>query len=165
MTVSLRVVSCLLFEQLADRTIVVKYFLLGNPLIYWGSTASLGVFALIVAFYLVRWQRGYNDLSQYPVFPWVIADYSSDALDLSSATTFRDLSKPVGALDEKRLQFFLERFDTMTADPDIPPFHYGSHYSSAGTVLFYLIRLEPFTAMNRALQVSRWNIGMGMISH
>ena len=87
------------------------------------------------------------------MFPWVIADYTSEALDLSSPSTFRDLSKPVGALDEKRLQFFLERYDTLTADPDIPPFHYGSHYSSAGTVLFYLIRLEPFTAMNRALQV------------
>lgn len=97
--------------------------------------------------------RTYNDLSQYPVFPWVIADYTSEALDLSSPSTFRDLSKPVGALDEKRLQFFMERYDTLTADPDIPPFHYGSHYSSAGTVLFYLIRLEPFTAMNRALQV------------
>ncbi|KAK9837038.1 hypothetical protein WJX84_000368 [Apatococcus fuscideae] len=97
--------------------------------------------------------RTYNDLSQYPVFPWVIADYTSEALDLSSPATFRDLSKPVGALDEKRLQFFLERFDTLTADPDsLPPFHYGSHYSSAGTVLFYLVRLEPFTAMNRALQ-------------
>lgn len=99
--------------------------------------------------------RSYNDLSQYPVFPWVLADYTSPALDLSSPSSFRDLSKPVGALDEKRRQFFLDRFDTMTADPDIPPFHYGSHYSSAGTVLFYLIRLEPFTAMNRALQVGR----------
>ena len=54
--------------------------------------------------------RTYNDLSQYPVFPWVIADYTSEALDLSSP---------------------------------------------ARTVLFYLIRLEPFTAMNRALQVGQ----------
>jgi dolichyl-phosphate-mannose-protein mannosyltransferase len=62
---------------------VVKYFLLGNPFVYWGSTASLGVFGLIVAWYLVRWQRGYNDLKQseidqihysgiYPVIGWVL---------------------------------------------------------------------------------------------
>lgn len=38
-------------------------------------------------------------------------------------------------------------------DPDIPPFHYGSHYSSAAIVLYYLIRLEPFTRLNRNLQV------------
>lgn len=35
----------------------------------------------------------------------------------------------------------------------MPPFHYGSHYSAAGVVLFYLIRLEPFTRLNRNLQV------------
>jgi len=42
---------------------VVKYFLLGNPIVYWASTASLGLFGLLVLFYLVRWQRGYNDLT------------------------------------------------------------------------------------------------------
>lgn len=30
---------------------------------------------------------------------------------------------------------------TVQADPDVPPFHYGTHYSAAGVVLFYLIRL------------------------
>ena len=38
------------------------------------------------------------------------------------------------------------------ADPDVPPFMYGSHYSSAGAVLFYLIRLEPFSGLARTLQ-------------
>jgi hypothetical protein len=38
------------------------------------------------------------------------------------------------------------------ADPDIPAFHYGSHYSAAGVVLFYLLRLEPFTGLARTLQ-------------
>ena len=41
----------------------------------------------------------------------------------------------------------------MQAESDVPPFHYGSHYSAAGVVLFYLIRLEPFTRLNRNLQV------------
>ncbi|KEZ43084.1 Dolichyl-phosphate-mannose--protein mannosyltransferase 2 [Scedosporium apiospermum] len=62
---------------------VVKYFLLGNPLVYWGSTASLGVFGLVVAWYLIRWQRGYKELSLkdidhihyagiYPIIGWVL---------------------------------------------------------------------------------------------
>lgn len=42
---------------------VVKYFLLGNPIVYWGSTASLVVFPLVLFFYLLRWQRGYEDLT------------------------------------------------------------------------------------------------------
>ncbi|ETI24608.1 hypothetical protein G647_03977 [Cladophialophora carrionii CBS 160.54] len=60
---------------------VTKYFLLGNPIVYWGSTASLGITGLIVAWYLIRWQRGYRELSQvdidqihysgiYPVIGW-----------------------------------------------------------------------------------------------
>lgn len=54
--------------------------------------------------------RSYNDLTQYPVFPWVLADYTSETLDLKKSSTFRDLSKPVGALDPKRFEvvyFFL----------------------------------------------------------
>lgn len=48
--------------------------------------------------------RSYNDITQYPVFPWVLADYTSETLDLKKSATFRDLSKPVGALDPKRLE-------------------------------------------------------------
>lgn len=48
--------------------------------------------------------RSYNDLTQYPVFPWVLADYTSETLDYNKSSTFRDLSKPVGALDPKRFE-------------------------------------------------------------
>ena len=46
--------------------------------------------------------RSYNDLMQYPVFPWVLADYSSEDLDLTNPKTFRDLTKPMGAQTESR---------------------------------------------------------------
>ncbi len=39
--------------------------------------------------------RTYQDLNQYPVFPWVISDYESEKLDLNSPTTYRDLSKVI----------------------------------------------------------------------
>lgn len=110
--------------------------------------------------YMLQWQRGLlsnyqyllhlnnladrscNDLSQYPVFPWVLHDYSSAQLgesaqlpaierrepfpkklflsvngnrlflsDLTNADTFRDLSKPVGALNKERLERLLVRTD------------------------------------------------------
>ncbi|KAJ6970047.1 hypothetical protein NC653_034577 [Populus alba x Populus x berolinensis] len=35
---------------------------------------------------------------------------------------------------------------------EVPKFHYGSHYSSAGIVLFYLLRLPPFSVENQKLQ-------------
>lgn len=40
--------------------------------------------------------RGYSDLTQYPVFPWILADYGSETLDLSDPKTFRKLEKPMG---------------------------------------------------------------------
>uniref|UniRef100_A0A8C2F340 Neutral sphingomyelinase (N-SMase) activation associated factor n=1 Tax=Cyprinus carpio TaxID=7962 RepID=A0A8C2F340_CYPCA len=107
--------------------------------------------------YMLQWQRGHisnyqyllhlnnladrsvNDLSQYPVFPWVISDYSSTQLDLLNPASFRDLSKPIGALNTERLERLLERYRDM---PE-PHFMYGSHYSSPGYVLFYLVRVAP----------------------
>lgn len=37
--------------------------------------------------------RTFNDLNQYPVFPWVITNYDSEELDLTLPSNFRDLSK------------------------------------------------------------------------
>lgn len=65
-------------------------------------------------------------------------------MDLHSPAIYRDLSKPIGALNEKRLAQFIERFQNFE-DQKIPPFHYGTHYSNAGAVLHYLMRIEPFT--------------------
>ncbi|CAL1532355.1 unnamed protein product [Lymnaea stagnalis] len=83
--------------------------------------------------------RSFNDLTQYPVMPWVIQDYTSDTLDLDNEDSYRDLSKPIGALNSDRLDRIKERL------PDIPEpkFLYGSHYSTPGYVLFYLARIAP----------------------
>lgn len=67
----------------ASANAAVKYFLLGNPAVYWGSTASLGVLALLVVFYAIRWQRGFDDLRPsdidhihysaiYPLIGWFL---------------------------------------------------------------------------------------------
>ena len=37
--------------------------------------------------------RSANDLNQYPIFPWVIRDYTSAHLDLNDSNAYRDLSK------------------------------------------------------------------------
>lgn len=83
--------------------------------------------------------RSFNDLTQYPVFPWVIIDYTSETLDLDDPSIYRDLSKPIGALNSGRLKQLLERFKDM---PE-PRFLYGSHYMAPGFVLFYLARQFP----------------------
>ncbi|XP_025263556.1 protein FAN isoform X2 [Camponotus floridanus] len=105
----------------------------------------------------MRWQNGYisnydyilyvnsladrtfHDLTQYPIFPWIIQDYTSTTLDLNDTNVYRDLSKPIGALNPSRLEKLKERYLEMSD----PKFLYGSHYSAPGFVLFYLVRKYP----------------------
>ncbi|KAH8057205.1 hypothetical protein JL722_6849 [Aureococcus anophagefferens] len=165
--------------------------------------------------------RSYNDLAQYFVFPWIIADYGGatavpgelrSALGMEPAAAPREpgaraprparesedrvadadppsdddddvrldandsdddddggepapraprrrdrrpRARPVGALEPERLRAFVERYrssDAMGADGDAARFMYGSHYSSAGVVLHFLVRLEPFTSLALELQ-------------
>ncbi|ROV87817.1 hypothetical protein VSDG_09592 [Cytospora chrysosperma] len=95
--------------------------------------------------------RTFNDLTQYPVFPWVIADYTSDELDLTKPSSFRDLSKPMGAQTVSRQTDYMLRYSNLMEVGEIP-FHYGTHYSSAMVVASYLIRLPPFVQSYILLQ-------------
>lgn len=88
--------------------------------------------------------RTYNDLNQYPIFPWIITNYESDHFDLSISSNYRDLSKPIGAINSTRRSFYQDRYSSWDV-PGIPPFHYGTHYSTAAFVLNWLVRVEPFT--------------------
>jgi hypothetical protein len=106
----------------------------------------------------------------------VIADYDSDELDFSDPATFRDLSKPMGAIGERRAMEFQERFEVLRSMNEMPmqddfllddggdsaamapPFHYGAHYSCAGFVVGFLLRLEPFTRHAIHLQGGRFDV-------
>ena len=50
--------------------------------------------------------RSYQDLNQYPVFPWILTNYESEKLDINDPTNYRDLSKPIGALNPNREETF-----------------------------------------------------------
>lgn len=106
--------------------------------------------------------RSYNDLTQYPVFPWVIADYESEEIDLEDPKTYRDLSKPMGALGPERARQFRERYEALKTnyfnEDEPPPFHYGTHYSCAAYVLYYLMRLEPFSRLALTLQGGKFDV-------
>lgn len=80
--------------------------------------------------------RSLADFSAYPVFPWIIADYTSTNLDLTDPASFRDLSKPVGALNPECLSALLRRYKEMPK----PRFLYGTHYSTPGYVVFFKVQ-------------------------
>lgn len=108
--------------------------------------------------------RSFHDLSRYPVFPWVLSNYENNdededdlddslpTLDLTDPAMFRDLSKPIGALNSERFQDFKKRYDGMIQQQKSQsaqqhtqdaPFMYGTHYSAPGYVLYYLLRVMP----------------------
>jgi factor associated with neutral sphingomyelinase activation len=61
-------------------------------------------------------------------------------LDLTDPDTFRDLSQPIGALSEKRLMEYKQRFFEL---PENERYLYGTHYSAPGYVIGYLVRKNP----------------------
>lgn len=91
--------------------------------------------------------RSYNDLMQYPVFPWILADYDSEELDLTDPSTFRDFTKPMGAQSPERLEQFRKRFKVYSP----------IHYFTIATTTFYrngTIHMEKHrpTIMARIIQ-------------
>ncbi|CAH7126598.1 Wdfy4 [Phodopus roborovskii] len=104
--------------------------------------------------------RTYNDYMQYPVFPWVLADYTSEMLNLTNPKTFRDLSKPMGAQTKERKLKFTQRFkevEKIEGDMTVQC-HYYTHYSSAIIVASYLVRMPPFTQAFCSLQGGSFDV-------
>nr|CCD13527.1 unnamed protein product [Trypanosoma congolense IL3000] len=101
--------------------------------------------------------RTVADMGQYPVMPWVITDYQSPSIDLKDANIYRDLTKPIGALNDTKAKQLRERYENWL-DKSQPPFHHGTHYSSSAVVMYYLIRLQPYTNRSIRYQGGRLDI-------
>ncbi|ETO04424.1 hypothetical protein RFI_32974 [Reticulomyxa filosa] len=94
--------------------------------------------------------RTYNDVTQYPVFPWVLINFHSSTMDLNDTSNYRDLSKPVGALNPERLEHFIEKYRDSAEDVSVPPYHYATHYMSAG-ICTQLISFALFLYLGQTL--------------
>ncbi|GJT95112.1 protein SPIRRIG [Tanacetum coccineum] len=103
-----------------------------------GSVKQESAFKIMAKSFSKRWQN-------------VLADYNSEELDLTDDKTFCKLDKPMGCQIEEGEDEFKKRYESWD-DPEIPKFDYGSHYSSAGIVLFCLLWLPPFSTENQTLQ-------------
>nr|XP_019013052.1 uncharacterized protein I206_02549 [Kwoniella pini CBS 10737]OCF51833.1 hypothetical protein I206_02549 [Kwoniella pini CBS 10737] len=104
-----------------------------------------------------------NDVTQYPVFPWVLADYTSETLDLQSDSSFRDFRWPMGALTPARREDATERYIATEGVGEVP-FHYGTHYSSSMIVCGFMIRMSPFTEIFLALQGGNFDLADRLFS-
>jgi Beige/BEACH domain/PH domain associated with Beige/BEACH/Concanavalin A-like lectin/glucanases superfamily len=101
--------------------------------------------------------RSFNDISQYPVFPWIFKNYTSPEVRYDDESFYRNLALPIGAQTEEGRNEAKRKF-SMFVDEEVVPFHYGSHYSSAGIVLHYLVRIDPFTELAKSLQGGSFDV-------
>ncbi|KRY19810.1 Lysosomal-trafficking regulator [Trichinella patagoniensis] len=100
--------------------------------------------------------RTFNDITQYPVFPFILNDYLNYTIDLKQPTLYRDLSLPVAVQNSKSRTYYSERYEALSSaslDQNVPlsePYHFSALYSNSGVVLYYMIRVPPFS--NLALE-------------
>ena len=94
--------------------------------------------------------RTYNNLAQYPVFPWILKDYFSKEIDLNETSSYRDLSYPIYAQDDETRENLKLKYESFE-DNEIK-YHCGSHYSNCGFVCYYLIRVKPFSNIAAEIQ-------------
>ena len=76
--------------------------------------------------------RSYNDVNQYPIFPWI------KLLD----DTMRDFKYPITLQTESKRNDFKETNVDLIGDKR---YSHGNHYSTSAYVCFYLMRTNPFT--------------------
>lgn len=87
--------------------------------------------------------RSKGDLTQYPVFPWTAVSFTSamcSRRDFSSPSNYRDLSRPLGAINRSNLEMLKSRMKDLPASEQ---FLYGSHYSTPGYISYFLVRQFP----------------------
>ena len=123
-------------------------------------------------FELLMWfnifgNRSYNDLSQYPVFPWVLSNYkdplkekveTSDIYDYQ----YRDMNLPLGMMELNELSInrkeqFIETYESLKEDDGAKPYYYGTNYSNPYYVCYYLIRIFPFSHISIELQGKKFD--------
>ncbi len=54
--------------------------------------------------------RSFNDLMQYPVFPFILRQYDTPTLDLDNPNSYRNLAKPVAVQHKEREDRYTENY-------------------------------------------------------
>ena len=100
--------------------------------------------------------RSFHDPAMYPVFPWVLRDYTSETLNLNNPESFRDLQLPMGFQDTTRLKDLIKKRDDLENISD-ETYLYSCGFSSPLTVYLFLMRVEPFTRLHIDAQGGRFD--------
>ena len=94
--------------------------------------------------------RTFNDLMQHPVMPWILADYTSPHLNLTTPASFRNFRKPIAVQVAGSEEKYVTNYNILSSvgaglGGVMGPYHFASHYSNTGIVLHLLVRVPPYT--------------------
>ena len=108
--------------------------------------------------------RSYHDINQYPVFPWIITNYTNKEIpDLTLDNNpnnlnnnkyipiIRPMGTPVGMFDfteeakERKDNYLMNFSNRDEKNPDDNYDRYGSHYSTGLNLTYYLVRVFPYS--------------------
>ena len=65
--------------------------------------------------------RSFEDLSQYPIMPWVFASYKNN--ENIDRITLRDMRTPVGAISKEKVEMFKSKyFEMVKKQPKLSPY-------------------------------------------
>lgn len=83
--------------------------------------------------------RSFNDLSQYPVFPWILKDYTSDEIDLKDPAIYRDLSKVRETIEIlKEIDMYLRKVYCCTQSNPYKIFNIFKGYFRSNYICIYI---------------------------
>jgi len=90
--------------------------------------------------------RSYNDISQYPIFPWIFLQSSFGSYkNENNLPKFRELAFPISIIKQEDIKQAKSFFESNYNENPKYPSHYRYHYSSNLNSIFYLFRVSPFT--------------------
>ena len=117
------------YEKRDDINFKKKYILVNKKMDEWlNNNISTMEYLMWLNIYS---GRSYNDLTKYPIFPWILMNYSEEKKD---DIQYRDLSLPMGMIEYgensiKRKNDFLQIYETLKADliEKFPDFNYQDY--------------------------------------
>ena len=102
--------------------------------------------------------RTYNDINQYPIFPWVTLSQEYFPEKLTTNYTYdiiyRNMKYFMQAQTEKGKNDALFCYQTREEQH---PVHFRIHYSTSGFILLYLMRIFPFMEQHIKLQNGKFD--------
>jgi hypothetical protein len=94
--------------------------------------------------------RSFNDVTQYPIFPWVLSDYSSEELKLDQPERYRDLNKPMISINIQRLNELITR-DLKSKEKS---FRLTSYYLTPQEVARYVDHSAGFQSIAQEFEIA-----------